>query len=256
MGGTTGSAGKSPENSAGEMCRGAVLDEGYVKYCCEYTAGDAPRHDELAALNALRTELHDAGLIGMYDSGIGYGNISVRDAGAGAGKSAGRDREQGAERSGKANTTGSAGIANSFVISATATGRARVLPLDAYCRVTAYHLAQNTVFCTGKAPASSEAMTHGAVYGANAAVRCVVHIHSPKLFAYALNNGTPATAQNAAYGTPAMAFSVAELVAAAKAGRENCGEIVMTGHEEGMIFYGESIERVRGLVQNFVKKAA
>ena len=74
----------------------------------------------LKELDALRTELFDAGLIGMRQDGIGYGNISLRT-------------EKG------------------FVISATATGGIRELGADGYSLVTEWSLAGNRLSCSGAA---------------------------------------------------------------------------------------------------------
>ena len=71
--------------------------DGVVKYQASHTRGDVEtslrtlpagiRETALDALtlfpelDAARTTLHDAGLIGVYPSGIGYGNVSLRLAG-------------------------------------------------------------------------------------------------------------------------------------------------------------------------------
>ena len=71
--------------------------DGIVKYQASHTVGDVETYlctlpaklrdtalDALTLfpeLDAARTALHDAGLIGIYPSGIGYGNISLRLAG-------------------------------------------------------------------------------------------------------------------------------------------------------------------------------
>src|SRR5699024_3492370 len=71
--------------------------DGIVKYQASHTEGDVETYlctlpaklrdmalDALTLfpeLDAARTALHDAGLIGIYPSGIGYGNISLRLAG-------------------------------------------------------------------------------------------------------------------------------------------------------------------------------
>ena len=71
--------------------------DGIVKYQASHAMGDVETYlrtlpagiretalDALALfseLDAARTTLHDAGLIGVYPSGIGYGNISLRLAG-------------------------------------------------------------------------------------------------------------------------------------------------------------------------------
>ncbi len=189
-------------------------DEGYVKYRCLHTPGPAPAHPDLAALDALRTTLFDAGLLGMRPDGVGFGNLSARGAGDG------------------------------FVVTATGTGGARVLGPDGYCLVTEFDMDGNWVRSRGPRQASSEAMSHGAVYRADPLARCVAHIHSRSLFERLLAAGAPATPSDAAFGTPAMARALAALVVRRPG---QAGLVVMTGHDEGVMVYGPDISRVAAL---------
>ena len=192
----------------------ALPDEGYVKYRCLHTPGPAPRHPDLAALNALRTRLFDAGLVGALSSGVGFGNLSVRADG------------------------------DAFVVTASGTGGARELGPEGWCLVASVDVEANSVVSCGPRQASSEAMSHGAAYRADSSVRCVVHIHSRGLFDRLLAARVPATSRDAAFGTPAMAKSLAELV------REHPGRgvAVMTGHDEGILSYGPDIPSVAALL--------
>lgn len=194
---------------------GSAAAEGYVKYRCFHTPGPAPTHPDLDALDALRTELFDAGLVGVRPDGVGFGNLSVRDAD-------GR-----------------------FVITATGTGGVRALGPAGYCLVTAFDVDGNNVHSTGPHQASSEAMSHGALYRADPGTRCVVHVHSRAWFDRLLAAGAPATFPDAAFGTPDMARGLGELVAR-RPGR--AGVAVMTGHEEGIMAHGPDIPSVAALL--------
>lgn len=195
------------------------LADGYVKYRCLHTPGPAPAHPDLDALNELRTRLFDAGLIGALPSGVGFGNLSVRAFG------------------------------DAFVVTATGTGGERMLGPEGWCLVTAWDVDANSVSSRGPRQASSEALSHGAVYRGEPSVRCVVHIHSRRLFDELLAVHAPATAPDAAFGTPAMARSLAELVRL-HPGR---GVAVMTGHDEGVLAYGPDITAVAALLDNLDK---
>ena len=149
--------------------------DGVVKYQASHTRGDVEtslrtlpagiRETALDALtlfpelDAARTTLHDAGLIGVYPSGTGYGNISLRLAG------------------------------NLFLISGSGTGSSRLLGKQGYSLIRAFDPLENTVASFGPVQASSESMTHGAVYGAANKARCAIHIHSPFLFTSLLAAG-------------------------------------------------------------------
>jgi hypothetical protein len=187
------------------------MDEGYVKFTLQTEDGPPPAKSVIAELNRVRTELVDRGLIGMYPTGIGYGNVSIRDGG-------------------------------SFWISGTATGGKRTLAPQDYARVVAADLARNTVRSVGAVGASSESMTHAAVYHARRDVTAVLHVHCESLFQFMLEHQyqrTPATIQ---YGTPEMAREIGALV---RGGTDSGGVVVMAGHEEGVLSYGISLRDAR-----------
>jgi len=189
-------------------------DEGYVKYHCDHVFGPAPVHPQMEELDRLRTDLYDAELVGMRPDGVGFGNVSVRAEG------------------------------DHFVITATGTGGVRELGADGYCTVTGVWVEKNSLACLGPLPASSEALTHAAVYAASSTVRCVVHVHSRVLFDSLLSCGAVSTPGEAAYGTPDMAYAVEALVHR----RPADGVLVMAGHDEGILIYGPSVAAVASLL--------
>ncbi len=192
------------------MADGAV--DGVIKYRHRRVAGGVEVPVDLVALNDARTALFDLGLIGVDAQGVGYGNVSVRGQG------------------------------DQFVISASATGAARLLPLRHYCQVMAFSVDDNEVTSRGLRAASSESLTHGAIYGADARVRCVVHVHSRRLFAALLGANALHTPANVAYGTPAMARAVTALV---RAQRHLPVVFAMAGHQDGVVAYGVDVASVQ-----------
>jgi len=193
--------------------------DGVIKYCSQRVVGNFALAPEWEQLNEARTQLFDLGLIGVTGQGVGYGNLSVRTQG------------------------------DQFVITASATGALRVLSPQHYCLVESFSVANNTVRCRGAMDASSESMTHGAIYQANVAARCVVHVHSRLLFDTLLHRHALHTAADIPYGTPAMAQAVSSLVAA----QPTLPILfVMTGHDEGVVAYGADIASTTALiVQSF-----
>ncbi|WP_298069158.1 class II aldolase/adducin family protein [uncultured Mailhella sp.] len=189
--------------------------EGYVKYRLIHEDGPAPGHPQWQALNDLRSDLVKAGLVGALENGVGFGNVSLR-----------------------------AGEEGAFVISATATGHIPRLTPEHYALVSRCDIVGNTVWSCGPARASSESMTHAAVYGAAPGIGCVVHAHHRGLYEQLLAGKAPATDPGAAYGTPAMALSVAALVRAHPAD----GVIAMTGHQDGFLLYAPGVEHMRDLL--------
>jgi hypothetical protein len=184
-------------------------DEGFTKFTANHTPGELAWSPELDELDAARTELHDFGLVGVYPDGIGFGNLSLR-----------------------------LGDAGSFAITGAGTGGRRRLGPGGYAVVEKWDGGRNEVWCRGPVKASSESMSHGAVYRACPAAACVVHVHSPRLFGRMLagnSNRTPADAQ---FGTPALAGAIEALVA--QLAHAN-GVFALAGHEEGVIAYGRTV---------------
>lgn len=182
------------------------MDEGYVKYTCHHRSGPTPEHPALAELDEFRTQLFDGGLVGQLENGVGFGNLSLRDG-------------------------------DGFIITSTGTGGARTLGQDGYCRVEVCDINNNSVTSCGPLQASSEALSHAAIYAASSTAHYVAHIHSEMFFQQLQDAGVLATPVDAAYGTPDMARAVFELVRQ----RPLEGVIVMGGHHGGILIYGPSL---------------
>ena len=184
------------------------IDDGVVKYTAIHTNANAPTHPLLNHLDHVRTQLFDLKLVGAYSNGIGYGNVSIRqDTGC--------------------------------IISGTATGSLRELGSSGYCQVQSFDIEKNIVHTFGPVNASSESMTHCAIYHAHHLIQCVLHVHHKDLWDALLENQYPSTAATVPYGTPEMAHSMASLVHQQNA---PTGIMVMAGHEEGVITYGQTIQ--------------
>ena len=198
-----------------------MIDEGYIKFSINQVLGETPMHGDLIVLNEARTELHKLGFIGITKDGIGFGNVSIRDK------------------------------KNEFIITGSATGKDEVLSYEEYTKVTDFNLKNNSVRSEGPVKASSESMTHGAIYKVNSKVNCVIHIHSRVLFDIMRKNNWAETPESAKFGTPELAFAISELV---KESGENLGVFVTAGHDEGIIAYGKSVDETLGLILNLVKE--
>jgi ribulose-5-phosphate 4-epimerase/fuculose-1-phosphate aldolase len=192
------------------------MDEGYIKFSCTFIDGNPPEEESLTELNRARRELYDLGLIGMYENGIGFGNISKR-------------------------------VGKGFVISGSATGGIEKLGPEHYALVTDYSLEDNSLECIGRIKASSESLTHAAVYEACPSAKVVIHIHNLKAW-NALLDKVPTTAK-VPYGTPEMAYEIFRLFKETDIERERI--LVMAGHQEGIISFGNSC---KGALQVLLEK--
>jgi ribulose-5-phosphate 4-epimerase/fuculose-1-phosphate aldolase len=195
--------------------RTPYIDEGYVKYESEWRHGPAPDAAIVRLLDEWRRQLYDAGLVG-YDPvhEVGFGNLSVR-----------------------------APLAGEFIITGTQTGHLRETSGEHYCRVTATDIATNRVSCEGPVPASSEALTHAALYRLSEDINAVVHVHDRRLWAR-YRGSLPTTAADVPYGTPAMAREFERLWH--DAGLPASGVAVMGGHADGLIGIGTTLAEAAG----------
>lgn len=190
--------------------------EGVIKFDLVYTPGPALPAEVLAELNGWRDTLYTRRLIGQDPArygGYGYGNLSCRLAPFDAPPNARR-----------------------FVISGTQTGHLAALTPQHYALVLACEPEYNRVVATGPIRPSSESLTHGAVYAVDAALRCVLHVHSPELWQQAARLNLPITDPAVPYGSPEMAAEVRRLFAETEVAERRV--FAMGGHEDGIIAFG------------------
>ena len=186
------------------------MNEGYIKFQCNWEKQKILIPEEVfLRLEKERSKLYKLGLIGMYPNGIGFGNISVRLN----------------ERI--------------FIITGSATGQFSTLDESHYSLVTEYNFPNNSISCIGLTKASAESLTHAAVYETLPEVGAVVHVHCLKLWEKLLNK-YPTTSEEIEYGTPEMALAVKSL--AAELMMKDVKIIIMGGHQEGILAFGQNLE--------------
>ncbi|MAH06985.1 hypothetical protein CMI38_01910 [Candidatus Pacearchaeota archaeon] len=189
-------------------------DDGVVKYNQEYRVGLPSSDDALKELDICRQILYDDGLIGIDPErygGQGYGNVSQRIAPF-------VDDER------------------IFIITGTGTGELAKLTNDHYTTVLESYPDENRVVVEGPIRASSESMTHDALYVLDDSLRFVFHGHSPEIWKNARRLGMPITRDNVEYGTPEMVEEVQRLFRDTNV--RDMGIFSMGGHEDGIISFG------------------
>lgn len=185
-------------------------DEGYIKFNCEWTRGPPLDITTITELNRWRRPLFDAGLLGQYEgSGVSFGNISMRS---------GRDGQ--------------------FIISGTQTGHLPELSGAHYARVTACNIKENRLACLGPVMASSESLTHAAIYVLAPSIEAIVHVHSDVLW-QKLRNRIPTTNPAVEYGTTEMAEELERLYRDTDFSTSEIA--VMGGHDGGLISIGHGM---------------
>ena len=185
------------------------MDEGYIKYHCNWIKWDAIHPEQIEEINKWRTLLFDEGYIGMYENGIGFGNISIRVD------------------------------ENLFLVSGSATGGIRHLSAAHYALVTDYDFALNQLTCKGMTMASSESLTHAAIYNCSKETTAVIHVHHKEKWRRLLQQAAT-TNTSIPYGTPEMAYAIQDLIRENKIGDHKI--IAMGGHDEGLIAFGKTLE--------------
>lgn len=172
-------------------------------------------------LSAWRELLANLGVLGRdaarYE-GLGYGNVSARVGPFG-------DVPRGRRR---------------FLVTGTQTGGLARLTLREYALVESWDLEGNRVTSAGLVAASSESLTHAALYDASPAVRVVLHVHAPDLWRHARALGLPVTHPDAANGTPAMAIEAQRLYREGTFASTRVA--AMGGHEDGVLAIGGTAE--------------
>lgn len=197
------------------------MDEGYIKFHCHWIQAAPVAADQLKEIIACRDLLYAKGLVGVYPNGVGFGNVSIR--------------------SGKR-----------FIITGSATGQYPALNEQHFSVVVDYDLQQNALTCTGPLKASSESLSHAVIYESSPDINAVIHIHHMSSW-QSLMNEVPTTAPDVTYGTPEMAEEIKRLFRETNVAQEKI--VVMGGHEEGIIAFGQTLEEASRILLNHITNA-
>ena len=196
-----------------------MIDEGYIKYQCHWRESSAIAQADITELNRWRSKLYQLNLIGEYDNGIGFGNISTR-----------LDSSQ------------------QLIISGTQTGGIADLTAKHYTKVIDFDWRENYVVCQGAIKASSETLTHAAIYVAEPKVNAVVHVHHQQLWNKLIDR-VPTTNPNCAYGTPEMARELIELCQQPQTKQQKI--VIMSGHESGILTFGRDLTEASEILLSY-----
>lgn len=191
--------------------------EGVIKY----NTSKQVKKNNIAAkdyrlIEKYRRKLNRLGLIGCYENGIGYGNISM----------VGRDGK--------------------IIITASQTGHLKSLRPKHYAKLLKYDIDTMSLRYEGVGKASSETLTHCSMYESIKGTKAVIHIHNEKLWQALMNAGYPTVGAAVEYGTKEMATAVKELF---KKSRKTSGIFATAGHFEGVFVFADNIEAAYRLLR-------
>ncbi len=195
-----------------------MIDEGYIKFDIQWEK-TPPLTDDLKQIIRVRNQLYAQGLIGYYEEHqVGYGNISILSPNP-----------------------------PQFIVSGTQTGDIPILNEDHFCRAVSWDLDTNTLACKGPVKASSESLTHAAVYACSPDIKAVIHVHHLELWKWMLSR-YPSTDPSVAYGTPEMAREVSRLYRTTRL--PECASFAMSGHEEGIFTFAADLDTAYSILNN------
>ena len=197
--------------------------EGVVKFNCHWSqSGPVISDEQYEMINYWREVLFNMDLIGAYENGIGFGNISMR-----------------------------IGTGNQFVITASATGEIPELEPGHYVKVNSFNIDDYAVQCIGPLKASSESLTHAAIYLSDPDINAVVHIHSIELWHELIYN-VPTTNPSMDYGTLGLAKDILRIFREPEVFEKRI--IVMAGDRAGILTFGHDIDEAVGVLMQYLKK--
>lgn len=206
-----------------------VIDDGVIKYDrSNFSQCGCLNTSEYVDLEYWRKKLYDMNLIGEYpEAQIGFGNMStVKDY-----------------------SNFYRSTHPQFIITGTQTGKYADLNGFQYTRVLDYNIDQLKIKMMGAIEASSEALTHAAIYDFNPEIRAVFHIHSQEIWQKMIEDKSDFTAADIPYGTIEMARATQKCVSG-----KNAGVFCMHGHEDGVVIYGTSLQQAGELTIELYQK--
>ncbi len=206
-----------------------VIDDGVIKYDRSNFSQCAPLDlVEYSALEFWRKKLFSKNLIGEYPlEGVGFGNISEI-------KNYSKFHQSSVPQ---------------FIITGSQTGKYAELDGRYYTRVLDYNIDQLKIKVMGPIEASSESLTHAAIYAHNKNIKAIFHIHSKEIWNGMINDKSDFTNKDIPYGTIEMARATEKCV-----GIKDSGVFCMHGHEDGVIAYGRNLNEAGELILMLYKK--
>jgi len=185
--------------------------EGIVKFNCYWSqSGPVISEEQYEIINHWRDILFNLDLVGAYENGVGFGNLSIR-----------------------------IGSSSQFIITGSSTGDITELEPGHYVKVSSFNIEDNAIMCCGPLKASSESLTHAAIYSVDPGTRAIIHVHNNRLWEELMNK-VPTTDPAIEYGTPAMAREMIRIFSSPEVFEKRI--IVMAGDRGGLITFGTDLD--------------
>ncbi len=197
--------------------------QGFVKFNCHWSqSGPVISDEQFEIINNWRDILFNMDLIGAYENGVAFGNISMRINGT-----------------------------NQFVITGSATGEIPELEPGHYVKVNSFNIDDNAVQCVGPLKASSESLTHAAIYLADPGANAVIHVHCIDLWNELIHK-VPTTNPSMDYGTIALAKDIFRLFKESDVIEKRI--IIMAGDRAGILTFGHDMDEAANVLLSYLRK--
>jgi hypothetical protein len=197
--------------------------QGFVKFNCHWSqSGPVISDEQFEIINNWRDILFNMDLIGAYENGVAFGNISMR-----------------------------INSSNQFVITGSATGEIPELEPGHYVKVNSFNIDDNAVQCVGPLKASSESLTHAAIYMADPGANAVIHVHSIDLWNELIHK-VPTTNPSMDYGTIALAKDIFRLFKESDVIEKRI--IIMAGDRAGILTFGHDMDEAANVLLSYLRK--
>ncbi|HPC97585.1 MAG TPA: class II aldolase/adducin family protein [Bacteroidales bacterium] len=197
--------------------------EGFVKFNCHWSqSGPVISDEQFEIINYWREVLFNMDLIGAYENGVGFGNISMRT-----------------------------GPGNQFIITGSSTGEIPELEPGHYVKVVSFNIDDNAVQCFGPLKASSESLTHAAIYLSDPGTNAVVHVHALDLWSELIHK-VPTTNPGMDYGTTGLAKDILRIFREPEVYEKRI--IVMAGDRAGILTFGHDMDEAVGVLMQYIRK--
>jgi L-ribulose-5-phosphate 4-epimerase len=196
---------------------------GAVKFNCHWNqSGPVISDEQYEIINYWREILFNMDLIGAYENGVGFGNISMR-----------------------------IGCGNQFIITGSATGEIPELEPGHYVKVNSFNIADNAVQCLGPLKASSESLTHAAIYSSDPDANAVVHVHNIDLWNELIHK-MPTTNPSMDYGSLGLAQDILRLFQDSMVYEKRI--IIMAGDRAGILTFGHDMDEAVNVLMEHLDK--
>ena len=178
--------------------------------------------EPFSVLNYWRDVLHNMELVGAYENGVSFGNLSLRDR-----------------------------QSSRFFIPGAGTGEIPVLEPGHYLRVDGYNFKDNAVQCTGPLKTSSESLSHAAVYYADAGTNAIIHIYSIELWEK-LKGKVPSTDPQYEFGSMGLANDIFRIFKETDAIEKRI--IIIGGDRAGLIAFGNDMDEAINILMQYIEE--